>query len=160
MATTLKRLCPSCKEELFYSSTSALNLATRRNSKCGSCSKSGRVSANRGDPFKWLYNHVVFISKNRNIENSLTFNEFLEFTNVDQCHYCGNPITWTSHRHNRGVYHGYNLDRKNNDSGYTKDNCVVCCEMCNYMKRMMTIEKFIQHCKDVVAHQQTINRVT
>ena len=86
----------------------------------------------------------------------MTFSEFLEFTKIDKCHYCGNQITWTSHRHNREIYHGYNLDRKDNDDGYTKDNCVVCCEVCNYMKRMMTVEKFIQHCEDVVTHQQIV----
>lgn len=156
MVTTLKRLCPSCNKELFYSCTSALNLAMRRNSKCDSCSKKGRISSNRGKPFKWIYNHVVFVSKNKNIENSLTFTDFLEFTKVNKCHYCGSQITWTPHRHSREMYHGYNLDRKDNGEGYTKDNCVVCCETCNYMKHVMPAEQFIQHCKNVATHQQKV----
>jgi len=160
MTTALKRLCSLCKKELFYSCTSALNLATRRNSKCDSCSKRGRPSSNKGVPFKGLYNHVVYISKNRNIGNSLTFGEFLEFTKIDKCHYCGNQVTWNAHRHSGKVYHGYNLDRKDNDDGYTKNNCVVCCDVCNYMKRTMPIEKFIQHCKDIVTHQQKVISVT
>ena len=160
MVTTLKRPCPSCKKELFYSCTSALNLAVRRNSKCSSCSKHGRISSNKGIPFKGLYNHVVYISKNRKIENSLTFNEFLDFTKQNACYYCGNPVTWTAHRHNRSDYYGYNLDRKDNNLGYTKENCVVCCETCNYMKRMMTVESFIQHCEKIATYQKKQSIVT
>ena len=28
----------------------------------------------------------------------------------------------------------YNLDRKDNSIGYSKNNCVVCCSTCNYIK--------------------------
>jgi phage-related protein len=102
----------------------------------------------------------MYVSKNKSIENSLTFEEFLEFTKIGHCHYCGNPITWNSYRHKQKGYNGYNLDRKDNGGGYAKDNCVVCCEVCNYMKRTMTAEAFIQHCKDIVTHQQKMVAVT
>jgi hypothetical protein len=43
---------------------------------------------------------------------------------ADPCHYCGGPC---------GVY-GVGLDRKDNDKGYTEENCVPCCKRCNYTK--------------------------
>lgn len=157
MVTKLKRVCPSFSKELFYSCVSALNLATRKNSKCSSCSKLGRPSSNKGAPFQSLYNHSVYISKHRGIVNSLSFSDFLEFTKIENCHYCGCPVTWREHRRHTKDYSGYNLDRKDNNEGYMKDNCVVCCEVCNYMKRMMSVEYFIQHCHRVVSHQKRIN---
>jgi hypothetical protein len=157
MSVILKRLCPSCKKELLYSCTSALNLATRKNSKCIFCVKRGKPSTQRGIPFKWLYNHVKYISKHRNITNALTFDDFLEFTKINNCYYCGNKIIWNEHNFrssNKNFYNGYNLDRKNNSIGYEKNNCVACCEICNYMKRMMSVEDFINHCKNIVNNQK------
>jgi hypothetical protein len=37
----------------------------------------------------------------------------------------------------------YNLDRKDNDRGYSFDNVAVCCKECNFMKRnFATAEEF------------------
>jgi len=163
MTATLKRLCPLCKKELYYSSTSSLNYAIRKNQKCLSCSRKGRPSANRKRPFESLYNQIKYTSKNREIENSLAFEEFIDFTKIDKCYYCGNKIKWNeynSYDNNHRIHSSYNLDRKDNNDGYKKDNCVVCCELCNYMKRMMTIEQFIQHCRDIVNHQQKVVNIT
>lgn len=63
---------------------------------------------------------------------NLTFNEFLEFTKIKNCHYCNSPIKWVKHT-GKGCYR-YNLDRKDSSKGYSKQNCVVCCKRCNYMK--------------------------
>jgi hypothetical protein len=59
----------------------------------------------------------------------LSFEEFLEFTKIKNCHYCDNSIVWDEHNGWR-----INLDRKNNTLPYTKENCVVCCKLCNYSK--------------------------
>jgi hypothetical protein len=72
--------------------------------------------------------------------------EFLEdekyFKNFfkSQCHYCGLK------------YEGENkpllgVDRKNSLIGYTVENCVACCEMCNFMKGNMDYNDFLEHCK-------------
>lgn len=41
------------------------------------------------------------------------------------CHYCGGPLPETS----------TGLDRKDNAGGYTLDNVVPCCSICNYGRR-------------------------
>lgn len=63
----------------------------------------------------------------------ISYEEFLGLTKELQCHYCGASITWVAHPTNdKGV--AYNLDRKDNDKGYTLNNVVVCCKLCNYTK--------------------------
>ena len=56
----------------------------------------------------------------------------LDFTKINNCHYCGDDILWV--KHTGTGQHRYNLDRKDSNKGYSKDNCVVCCKKCNYMK--------------------------
>ena len=37
------------------------------------------------------------------------------------------------------------LDRINNEKGYTEENSAPCCKTCNFMKKAMTKEEFINH---------------
>lgn len=76
-------------------------------------------------PFESMFN--ILKSKARGHEVRLTYEEFLEFTKQKQCHYCLAWLDWAKDQR-------YNLDRMNNDLGYTKENCVVCCPRCNYGK--------------------------
>ncbi len=59
----------------------------------------------------------------------MTYDEFLEFTRIAACHYCGFDVCWKDY--GRAPY---NLDRKDNTKDYSKDNCVVCCFDCNATK--------------------------
>jgi len=80
--------------------------------------------------FRAIYNHFLSTNEKRKISCHLTFEEFKEFTKISKCHYCHSSITWKTHAHNKR----YNLDRKNNNEGYTKENSVVCCTRCNFGK--------------------------
>src|SRR5208282_1833574 len=66
-----------------------------------------------------------------NIEMSLTYEDFVEFTKIDKCHYCSCLIVWTPWN---ALSTGSHLDRKDNKGGYTKQNCAVCCWPCNELK--------------------------
>lgn len=72
---------------------------------------------------------------------SFTFQEFLKFTKIKKCHYCAGKVIWWEHN-SSGKNHQYNLDRKNNNIGYTKENCVVCCPRCNQMKKNLSYKEF------------------
>jgi len=98
------------------------------------CAAVGRSQRKR--PYEHTYLTLKRAAAFRKRTISLTFEEFLEFTYVRECHYCGAPITWTEYSTNKGGRHNqaYNLDRKDSVLGYTKDNCVVCCARCNYGK--------------------------
>lgn len=61
------------------------------------------------------------------------------------CFYCGWPPSNTvkprAHPGYVFVYSG--IDRKDNDVGYTKANCVSCCTPCNYAKNNYSFEEFV-----------------
>lgn len=92
-------------------------------------------------PYRWLYNILVGFCRKYRKPITLTFEEFLSFTAVTECHYCGGFILWpkwTTRRSKDGklIKHrrAYYLDRKDNEQGYAKENCVVCCSWCNSIK--------------------------
>lgn len=103
----------------------------KHSGKCRSCCQ-------RGIPYKGSYNHLKDSVKRTNKRRkkqktfTLTFDEFLEFIKIKNCHYCNESIHWVKHS-GMGQYK-YNLDRKDSNIGYEKDNLVVCCKTCNYMK--------------------------
>jgi hypothetical protein len=105
---------------------------------CG-CSLKG---CNKKRPYEWLYNTLVSVGK----EVGITYEDFLEFTKVSQCHYCDFPVQWRAHGRADGKgSRAYNLDRKDNLLGYVKDNLVVCCVRCNRAKMdHFTYDEFIK----------------
>lgn len=70
----------------------------------------------------------------RNLEFTLTFEEFIEYWH-EICVYCGNQIETIG------------LDRVDNTKGYILGNVLPCCTLCNLMKRTMTADNFIAHCR-------------
>jgi 5-methylcytosine-specific restriction endonuclease McrA len=94
-------------------------------------------------PFEALYN-ILRSRCSLSGRVLMSFEDFLTFTKIDACHYCGKPISWAMHINHRKRC-GYNLDRKDNSLGYQKENCVVCCGVCNEMKLDRTYAEFIEH---------------
>jgi hypothetical protein len=79
-------------------------------------------------------------------EFSLSRDEFAALL-LGDCTYCG--ISPSSVVRARGKFQKdfyYNgIDRVDNSLGYTVDNCVSCCGICNLMKRTMSVDDFIKH---------------
>ena len=72
------------------------------------------------------------------------------------CHYCGRKPQYISRRpdknknyekHTEYEYNG--VDRLDNTKGYTVDNCVSCCKICNMAKSDMLYNDFIDWVGDV-----------
>lgn len=108
-----------------------------------------RFCAHKGIPFKSSYNHLkdgverTNAKRKKQKEFNLTFEEFMEFVQTKECHYCNKTIKWVKHA-GTGRYR-YNLDRKDSNSGYSKSNCVVCCKECNLMKNAwFSYEEFLE----------------
>jgi hypothetical protein len=65
----------------------------------------------------------------------MSYEDFLSFTTINECFYCNSKVEWTPHSTGSKKYNkSYNLDRKDNEKGYIKDNCVVCCTLCNFTR--------------------------
>jgi hypothetical protein len=85
-------------------------------------------------PFESLYNSgLLRRAKASGIDVDLTYEEFVEFTKIQECQYCGITVLWVSHGR-QSSNQGYHLDRKNNKLGYFKENLVVACGVCNRIK--------------------------
>jgi len=112
-------------------------LTCGRRTSCGCLQQEARKQTkNRKRPFESLYNKVVASSKYNKLELTLTFEEFLTFTTIPECTYCGASLFWPEFSSINGkiTSEAYNLDRKDNSSGYSKENCVTCCIDCNKAK--------------------------
>jgi hypothetical protein len=79
----------------------------------------------------------------RKIPFELTFDEFETFWQAP-CVYCGDLIDTIG------------VDRINNSLGYTIDNCVSCCQTCNYMKSDLCEDKWLSHMSKVLKHKGII----
>ena len=84
-------------------------------------------------PYEALYNKLCRGAKKRNLPCSLTYPEFVSFTDVEQCHYCGVVVAWSPF-FGKDNSSAYKLDRKNNAQGYESENLVVACFRCNRTK--------------------------
>lgn len=115
------------------------NLKNGHTSSCG-CLRSRAADAVRLQPFEALHNALVRRCKKIGRE-VMSFEDFLTFTKIKNCHYCADQIVWAEYLDHKKGY-GCNLDRKYSDIGYTKENCVVCCALCNHMKWDMDYNRF------------------
>lgn len=104
-----------------------------------------RMCLLRKKPYEHLYTALKRHAKNRFKKIELTYNQFIKYTSIKNCHYCYDLITWTKHViRNKKQTLAYNLDRKNTNKNYSKNNCVVCCYDCNWMKGCkFTYEEFM-----------------
>lgn len=82
-------------------------------------------------PYESIFNSL----KNdwRKVGFSLTYEDFIELVKITKCHYCYSEIERVPYATVEGKYksRAYFLDRKDNDKGYSVENCVVCCTKCN-----------------------------
>lgn len=171
------RCCPKCKTRIYSIHKYYLRRADENGYPCSVCkydkttrlkmsnsmkgrvispehrkkisnSKLGKPSHSKR-PYEWAYNNISYVSKHRGIKNELTYEQFLTFTSVNKCHYCGRILNWYKHKKN-GQSVAYNLDRKDNISSYSINNCVACCSCCNKIKsNIFTYDEMVKIGKTV-----------
>lgn len=83
-------------------------------------------------------------AKNRGLDFNFSFGEFIELWEAP-CHYCGgSPRT--------------GIDRVDSKKGYSKENVVPCCRICNWMKSNLSQKEFMEHCRRIVAFFGTVDK--
>lgn len=113
-----------------------------------------------------LFNKCKHAAKQRKLEFALTKEEH-RILIAQNCHYCNvSPVKHNSYLKNKGkdqvrtdrysnetinrnwiVANG--IDRIDNNKGYSVQNCVPCCAICNYIKCDMDYNEFIAWIKKV-----------
>lgn len=99
--------------------------------------------------FNKLYDSYIRSAEKRKIKFSLTKEEFEKLTRLN-CYYCGSvpsQIAMNNRSYGNYIYNG--VDRKNNNLGYSVNNCVSCCKMCNYMKHNHKLDVFLSHIRKI-----------
>ncbi len=82
----------------------------------------------------------------RNIDFKIHENDFIKLL-IKPCYYCGLPPSNIKKTKNHLGFKYSGIDRFNNKCGYTKNNCVPCCEQCNKSKRDLSIDEFVSWIK-------------
>jgi len=90
-----------------------------------------------------LYNDYKKRAKYDDISFDIEYEDFISLTKRT-CEYCGripsNVIEPQNKNSGSYIYNG--VDRRDNTKGYTKDNCITCCEICNRAKKDLSLEEF------------------
>lgn len=140
---------------------SGTSLKSGRSQSCGCYKREAlreRMVIEFGESnFNTMYYRYKHDAKRRGLSFTLNKNEFRELTQ-QACYYCGTGLGEMNLRGDEanGKYIGNGIDRKNNDLGYTKDNCVPCCSECNYAKGTRTVQEFVLWIERVARHQGII----
>lgn len=90
---------------------------------------------------KCYYGQYIRRAATRAYDMMLTYEQFCEIINKP-CYYCDHNV--------ENEVNG--VDRFDNTKGYTIENCVPCCEMCNIMKSAHTFEEFVAQCRIIAAN--------
>lgn len=118
-----------------------LSLRSKKTKSCG-CLK-----VNNLRPLKYIMHNYVKCANDRKLCFGLTLDEFHNLIKSN-CHYCG-CAPQQKRRAGKHIMTINGIDRINNNIGYIKNNVVSCCKVCNWMKKDLSIEKFIEHCKTI-----------
>jgi hypothetical protein len=101
--------------------------------------KSQKYISNHPDRVKWTAYRGD--AKRRGLPFDLTKEEFMSFWQLP-CSYCGSAIDTIG------------LDRVDSSAGYSIDNVVPCCTVCNRMKNVYSPIFFIDHCIKIAERTQ------
>lgn len=128
-------LCVCGKEKQISRS----NLIANHHSSCGCKRKLEEGEAN----FNVLFRLYKRNAKNRSYEFNLTSEQFRLFTKSN-CFYCERPPSniMKNSRKSNGSYIYNGIDRLDNSKGYTLENCVAACDICNFAKSDKDIKYF------------------
>ena len=132
---------------------SVSRLASGKAKSCGCLSKAVLESdiSKYEAGFRAVLRVYKYSAKERGFDFSLSRETFEKLT-TSNCVYCGITPCQFQTRFSDFKYNG--IDRVDNTLGYTEDNCVTCCKICNRMKDTLTVEDFKEHIKTILDFQR------
>lgn len=121
---------------------SGASLRSGNTVSCGCYGHNAKVKSTA--PVQQMFTRYKRQARNRNLEFSLSFDEFSSLI-LKPCHYCGaDPRVLKSV--DRKVHSGFRangVDRVDSSVGYQQDNVVTCCKECNQAKNNLSYSAFI-----------------
>lgn len=129
------------------------NVITGNSKSCGCLTNEKIGQANRLPKgiaaFRRTYQNYKKGAIFRKFVFSLTENEFRDIAE-QKCFYCNiEPYHEYKADRNTGTWKANGLDRVDSTKGYTTDNVVPCCWICNDMKKNKPLEEFKQKIKNI-----------
>jgi hypothetical protein len=135
-------------------------------SSCGCVWKeSRRINCGKHKPFRLPAGEAAFNAycrsyvrnaKARGLNFDLTLEQVSDLAKKD-CVYCGDsPSEKSSPRHYNGKFVGSGIDRTDPSKGYTSENCVPCCKICNHAKWSLSQQEFLQWIDRLIVHRSSI----
>jgi len=124
---------------------------------CNNCKEKMTAKPKVESVINTIYSGYRSNANSRNLSFELTKSVFTKITSQN-CFYCGQePIesdfSKGINRTNTKFMHN-GVDRLDSKVGYTIENCVPCCSMCNLMKNKFSAESFLNKIKQIYSYKQ------
>lgn len=154
----VKVFCTNCKKTI--KNVKKHNLIKGYSKSCGCISSEklkkhvkGKPAHNKVDIFckesKIILQTYKFWAKKRNLNFKLSLEE-LQYLIMQPCKYCGLKLS-NQKNTKKGIFKYNGIDRWDNSIGYEKENCLTCCNHCNFIKRdIENGAKFIEHIQKIL----------
>ncbi len=125
-----------------------------KSSECGYCSRLSNATKEPGqNSFTKLYYGYRGSARFRGYEFALSKAEAYQLF-TSNCYYCGvEPLQIKNHEGSGDFLHN-GIDRFDNSLGYTAENSVSCCWLCNRGKSTLSAEEFVAWAKRVAEHNR------
>lgn len=118
---------------------SGLRFLAGNNASCPAC----MGFANHEAAFRLAYAYYKYGAKSRHLEFPLSLDVWKKIATAP-CEYCGRaPYMLKAGDSKKGGVLLNGIDRVDNDKGYTLDNCVPCCSICNRAKSAYSRQGFL-----------------
>lgn len=107
-------------------------------------------------PGSSAFNTLFIAYRNRAKKNKRDFDftqEEFKIITQQNCYYCGSQPS-SEYKSKNGSYFYNGIDRINNTIGYTKENSVPCCKICNLMKLDYTLDEFYKHILKIIEYKR------
>lgn len=140
--TTKKYICKCDCGGLTTASAYCLRIGRHKSCQCGNHNPRPNRRLSYDVAIKRrIYKNYKRAAKNRGYCFDLTEEQFFDIISQN-CAYCGYPPMMEYHeKNNHHRYFVYNgVDRVNNSIGYTKENVVACCKICNNSKSTLSVD--------------------
>ena len=149
-----------CKCDCGDSITLPVSAFTDDRMTCG-CGKSRRMARNEKTARNRVWTGYRVGARRRGLSWDLTNEDFDKLTSMN-CFYCGSPPG--NLRKPGGKYEGgdfaYNgIDRVDSGLGYSLENVVACCRICNRAKMDMSFDEFIAYLDRISAFRSSRQRM-